>query len=130
MVKHKMDDQSILWAPPGGGLDFGDEVHKALQREVYEETGLEVDPGRLSFVCEFISGPLHALELFFEVTQKGGEPVTGFDPEMPVNNQIIQQVKFMDWDEIMSLERTDRHGIFNLENNLEKFKKLSGFYRI
>lgn len=30
------------WELPGGGLDFGEEIHKALKREIEEETGLPV----------------------------------------------------------------------------------------
>jgi 8-oxo-dGTP pyrophosphatase MutT (NUDIX family) len=35
------------WALPGGGLDHGEHPREALRREVYEETGLHVEPGRI-----------------------------------------------------------------------------------
>jgi 8-oxo-dGTP diphosphatase len=33
------------WTLPGGGLDHGEEPRAAVRREVYEETGLHVEPG-------------------------------------------------------------------------------------
>jgi 8-oxo-dGTP pyrophosphatase MutT (NUDIX family) len=33
------------WTLPGGGLDHGEEPRAAVRREVYEETGLRVEPG-------------------------------------------------------------------------------------
>lgn len=35
------------WTLPGGGIDHGEDPREALVREVYEETGLHIAPGRV-----------------------------------------------------------------------------------
>jgi ADP-ribose pyrophosphatase YjhB (NUDIX family) len=42
-------------ALPGGGVERWESLHEALVREVREETGLLVEPGRLVYVAEVVS---------------------------------------------------------------------------
>lgn len=60
---------------PGGGQHPGETLDRALVREVREETGIEVEPGRLLWVRELIAAlrpefPFdpadHAIEFMFE----------------------------------------------------------------
>jgi 8-oxo-dGTP pyrophosphatase MutT (NUDIX family) len=49
----RMSDRTRIpgrWTLPGGGIDHGEEPRAALVREVYEETGLRVEPGVLADV--------------------------------------------------------------------------------
>jgi 8-oxo-dGTP diphosphatase len=43
----RLRDTGGMWTLPGGGIDHGEDPQVALVREVYEETGLELTPGRL-----------------------------------------------------------------------------------
>lgn len=97
LIKHKSITQvgSVFWAPPGGGLVFGESVENALKREFLEETGLVIDVVKMLFVNEFLKPPLHAIELFFEVSKASGILKIGFDPEMNSQNQIIEDVCFV-----------------------------------
>jgi 8-oxo-dGTP diphosphatase len=67
LVNHRSLKPVNFWAPPGGGLEFGEKVENALKREFGEETGLEIAVTRFAFGCEYIQDPLHAIELFFHV---------------------------------------------------------------
>lgn len=125
MVKHNLDG-SDFWAPPGGGLEFGECIEDALEREFREETGLHVTPGKFLFGCEFIQAPLHAIELFFEVEIRAGELTNGNDPEL----QIIEKVRFLSPGEIQSIPGQHRHGIFNKIEDATILRQLSGFYKI
>ncbi len=74
LLAHRRDID--WWNLPGGALNPGETVDEALQREVYEETGLEVETGQLvgvyskplkqevvlSFRCRVVRGSLNAME--------------------------------------------------------------------
>ena len=42
LVAHKKNND-IYWLPPGGGVLFGESLHKALKRELKEELNIKVD---------------------------------------------------------------------------------------
>jgi 8-oxo-dGTP diphosphatase len=128
MVNHKHLTQGDFWAPPGGGLEFGQSIQNTLTREFKEEAGITIQPGNMLFICEFIKPPLHALELFFASFYDRGELITGTDPE--TNIQLIREVAYMDFNTIMSIPANERHGIFNSVKTIQDFRKLNGFYRI
>jgi 8-oxo-dGTP diphosphatase len=56
------------WEVPGGKLDPGERLDQALTREIFEETGLIIHPGRLAGVCEFEFPHVRAAQVFFEAT--------------------------------------------------------------
>ncbi len=47
MVRRATPPQVGLWAPPSGFVELGESLDVAAAREVYEETGVEVDPHEL-----------------------------------------------------------------------------------
>lgn len=130
MINHGMLTKGDFWAPPGGGVDFGIPAKTALIKEFREETGLSVDADRLLFTCELVNPPLHAIELFFEVTAKGGEMITGTDPEMEPGEQIIREVRFMSFDELSGIAPDEKHGIFNLVKSAQELKNMTGYVKL
>jgi 8-oxo-dGTP diphosphatase len=128
LVKHiSLGKKGILWAPPGGGLRFGETVYEALKREFEEETGLLIEVGAPILINEYIESPLHAVELFFEVRQIGGELRKGSDPEMSSAAQIIQEVRFVSFDEIRASDEDIFHSLFKKYNQTEAFSSFLGF---
>jgi len=126
LVNHRGLSAGDFWAPPGGGIDFGETVEECLIREFQEETGLEVSVGKFLFTCEFIRKPLHAVELFFEVTRRGGHLKQGDDPEL----SIVEEVRFMSAAQLASLKYGNLHGIFAVAGSPDNLRTLTGFFRL
>jgi 8-oxo-dGTP pyrophosphatase MutT (NUDIX family) len=74
----RMSDRTRIqgvWTLPGGGIDHGEDPRDAVRREVYEETGLQVEPERVldvhstHFTGERADGLVedyHGVHLIFE----------------------------------------------------------------
>jgi 8-oxo-dGTP pyrophosphatase MutT (NUDIX family) len=70
------------WCLPGGGMDAGESVAEACEREVWEETGLRVRVKRLvgvyshsdQLVVYLDENKAHIVALHFEAEVIGGEP--------------------------------------------------------
>jgi 8-oxo-dGTP diphosphatase len=129
LVNHLGLTSGDFWAPPGGGVQFGETATDCIAREFLEETGLVVEVRDFLFACEFISHPLHAVELFFSVKKMGGKLLTGMDPESG-NNQLIKEVRFMNWDEIGRMDKANLHGIFRLIEKVDKIITLKGYFKL
>ena len=130
LVNHKHITETDFWSPPGGGIEFGESASACLVREFKEETGLEIRVNHFLFTCEYINPPLHAIEFFFSVSLLGGSIQKGSDPEMDLEKQIIQEVKFLTWDEIKKMHPKMLHGAFGLIDEPAKINDLRGYFKI
>ncbi len=130
MVNHIGLGKGNLWAPPGGGIEFGESADEALKREVMEETNLNLSCQELLFVSEFIDPPLHAVELFFRAEWIGGQLKRGSDPEMEPGNQIITNARFLSWKAIAELDAETVHGIFKKVSYPSEILDLRGYFKL
>ncbi|GAB3538922.1 NUDIX hydrolase [Pontibacter brevis] len=117
-----------FWAPPGGGLQYGETMQAGLVREIQEETGLEVQVERFLFVNEFLQPPLHAVEFFFEVNVKGGSLVTGADPEATAEEQLIEQVQWLALKELQAIPFKDKHRVLQLLLSFDDLLGLNHYF--
>jgi len=128
LINHSLyGKDGFFWSPPGGGIGFGETAEIALQREFREETGLEVKIGQLLFVNEHIQAPLHAVELFFKIDSFEGMPEKGYDPELPAENQIIADVRFMSWEELRKFQDHQLHSLFSHVQALDEILQLKKY---
>ncbi|WP_276495769.1 NUDIX domain-containing protein [Pontibacter litorisediminis] len=120
LVRHgRTMGNDAFWAPPGGGVEFGESMQQCLKREFKEETGLEIEVSRFLFVNEFLQPPLHAVEFFFEVKAVGGSMKTGSDPEAEAGNQLIEHLQWLTVKEIQHIPFADKHRSLQLLLSLD-----------
>ncbi len=62
-----VSDDGKVWSAPGGGLKSPEYLPECIRREVHEETGLEVETGKLVYIMEFFDkgNSVHKVELFY-----------------------------------------------------------------
>jgi len=129
LIKHEsIGLKGFLWAPPGGGVDFGESVEQSLKREFLEETGLNIEILEFLFVFELINDRHHAIELFYKVKRLDGKLSLGHDPEFDKLNQIMKELAFLSYHEIGEMDSAVLHGIFNEVKSPEKVFELRGLF--
>ncbi len=131
MVKNLgVGPKGYLWTPPGGEPAFGEKLEIALEREVFEETGILSKTKEFRFFSEYINLPLHAVELFFLVDHQAGELKLGTEPELGKSVQGLGDVKWLSFDEINEIHRDEKHQIFRIFDSKEKLLAKSGFIQL
>ena len=130
LINHKAITESDFWAPPGGGITFGESAEACVVREFKEETGLTISVDHYLFACEYIRAPLHAIELFFKIKIIAGVLKMGVDPEMDDKNQIIKEIRYVSEAEIKTMKINVLHGMFQLTANPDEILNLRGYFKL
>jgi ADP-ribose pyrophosphatase YjhB (NUDIX family) len=101
-------DTGRSWSLPGGKVEEGETLAAALVREMREETGLEVEPGRLLYVCDHLPGNgTHVVHLTFEARRVGG---TIGDVAAGADTRPIRGVEFVKLADLTALGFSERFG--------------------
>jgi len=90
-----------FWMPPGGGVDYGEHLRFAVEREMLEETGLIVKADNLLLISEYLKKPWHAVEFYFHCTEeKVKTAVLGTDPELLPDHQMLEEIAWFGAEEL------------------------------
>jgi 8-oxo-dGTP diphosphatase len=128
MIKHKMSEERFFWNVPGGGMKYGFSVQENLEREFLEETGLHIKVKKFICAHEFLESPLHAVELFFEVEQIGGNLKMGIDPELHQSKQLITEIRYLNLENLNLIKNAEKHPIFWGIKSLNDVGKWIGYF--
>jgi len=98
LVHHKKEDRDY-WLMPGGGLEAAESIEECIKREMLEETGYEVEPGKLVFTSETLypGRERHIVHMNFLAT------ITGGNPRKPDDERVAEH-RFVSLEEFKGLK--------------------------
>lgn len=81
LVKHRKGSKQY-WVLPGGRLEYGETFQECAEREIQEETGLEVAVDKMVFVSEAIAPDRsrHIVNVYLTARVTGGTMLLGNEP--------------------------------------------------
>jgi ADP-ribose pyrophosphatase YjhB (NUDIX family) len=93
------------WSLSGGKVEEGEPPGTALVRGMRQETGIEVEVGRLLYVCGSLSGSTHVVHVTFEARHIGG---TIGDITDGLDSRPIRGVEFVKFADLPNLGFTEK----------------------
>lgn len=73
LVHHREQGKYDFWVLPGGRLEGSESILDCIRREVWEETNLEIKPGKILYIQEFVQPEYHFIKPFLLCEITGGK---------------------------------------------------------
>lgn len=128
MVEHNEKINGNILIFPGGGIESGESIFEAAERETKEETNLIVKAEKIIYIREILHGDISGIEFYVSCSLVSGDLILGTDPELKADKQILRAVREVDWEEIKNNKwyPKELHGRLkgDLKNNTSNVKYL------
>jgi len=100
LTKEVLESGRERWIFPGGGVNFGESLEKAVKREIKEELGMEIKVEKLLDFKEAIFPKVnyHTIIFFFLVKPLG---------KLSIKEKKISDARYFDFKEIENLDLVD-----------------------
>lgn len=100
-VEHREKNHGVFYLFPGGGIESGESIFEAAEREVAEETNLKVKAQKIMYVRETKYKDSTGIEFYVLCEWIGGELKLGHDPEEnKQSNQVLVSAREISFNEL------------------------------
>ncbi len=120
MVEHDEKKHGHILIFPGGGIESGENIFQATEREVMEETNVKVKAEKIAYIREVLCGGQGGIEFYVLCTVISGKLSLGYDPELGKGGQILKGVRKVEWKEIRNNKWFPEELHDRLENDLKE----------
>ena len=103
LVKQKYKDRE--WSLPGGRLENGESIENGLIREMFEETGLNVQIEYMLYTCDVPDTNYNLIHITFLLSKKSGDIIL---PTNEFDSNPISDVKFVELNDLVAYGFSER----------------------